>query len=299
MIGGQVITVMPPQGGRILFEIVAKKQLSNQIWQLDIHAPLVAAKARPGQFVVVRAHDKGERIPLSISDFDSQAGHITLVVQAIGHSTTDLVSLEVGEKAADLLGPLGTPAEIDNFGTVVCVAGGVATAIIYPEARAFQQAGNKVITLLGARSADLFFYEDELRQCSDEVRYATEDGSRGKQGFVTELLQELIDAGEQIDRVVAIGPVPMMRAVCELTRPYQIKTVVSLNPIMVDGTGMCGACRVEVGGETRFCCTDGPEFDGHLVDFAALQNRSRQYQNLEEKIPHHHSNGGCAGQCQQ
>ncbi len=279
-----------------MFEIVEKRQLSSHIWQLNICAPQVAAKAKPGQFVVLRVHPRGERIPISISDFHPESGLITLVIQAIGHSTQDLISIPIGGRLADLLGPLGTPADIRPVGTVVCVAGGVATAIIYPEARAHQQVGNRVITLLGARGADLFFYEDELAQCSEQLLQATEDGSKGAKGYVTQLLQELIDQGEQIDEVVAIGPLPMMRAVCELTRPYGIKTVVSLNPVMVDGTGMCGACRVQVGGETKFCCTDGPEFDGHQVDFAGLLNRSRQYQDQERNVPPHHEEG-CAGQC--
>lgn len=282
-----------------MFEILEKRQLSRQIWQLIIDAPRVAAKAEPGQFVVLRAHTRGERIPISISDFDRDSGQITLVVQAIGHTTQDLVSIPVGGRLADLLGPLGTPADIRPVGTVACVAGGVATAIIYPEARKHHQVGNRVITLLGARSADLFFYEDELAQCSDRVLYATEDGSRGKKGYVTQLLQDLIDEGQRLDEVIAIGPLPMMRAVCELTRPYGIKTIVSLNPVMVDGTGMCGACRVRVGGQIKFCCTDGPEFDGHQVDFDSLINRARQYIEEEGQIPPHEPHGGCAGQCHQ
>jgi ferredoxin--NADP+ reductase len=279
-----------------VYRIVDKRELAEKITLFVLDAPLVAANARPGQFVVIRVDEQGERIPLTIAS--TEGGKITIVVQEVGKTTAHLRSKEIGDALADVAGPLGTPAHIEKVGTVVCVAGGVGTAIIYPEAKAFKEAGNKVITLMGARNKSLLFFTDELAQVSDQIMYATDDGSFGHHGFVTDLLQQLIDEGTTIDQVVAIGPIPMMRATCNLTKKYGIKTVVSLNPVMVDGTGMCGACRVTVGGETKFCCTDGPEFDGHQVDFEELAARNCQYVDKERlSYTMYQEKRGCGGRC--
>ena len=280
-----------------LYRILMKTNIAPNIDRYVIGAPDVAAKAQPGQFVVLRLHELGERIPISISDWDPTAGTITLVVQAVGHTTQQMAALEVGDDILDVLGPLGQPAVIEPVGTVACVAGGVGTAIIYPEARQHHRVGNRIITLVGARTREHLFYQEELAEVSQRLVVATDDGSYGYKGFVTDLLRQVIDAGTHLDQVIAIGPIPMMQAVSELTKRYHIKTVVSLNTIMVDGTGMCGACRVRIGGEAKFCCVDGPEFDAHLVDFAALMQRSRLHErsglggavSLDEK--------GCGCQC--
>ncbi|MGI6037103.1 MAG: sulfide/dihydroorotate dehydrogenase-like FAD/NAD-binding protein [Limnochordia bacterium] len=274
-----------------MFKIVRKEQLAEKITLLEFEAPLVANKALPGQFVILRAHERGERIPLTIADKDPVGGTVTVVVQQVGYSTTLIGSMEVGQHLTDVLGPLGQPADIRKLGRVVCVSGGVGAAIIYPEAKAYKEAGNEVITLMGARNESLFFFTEELEAVSNQVLYATDDGSRGHHGFVTDILRELITTGPPIDRVVAIGPLPMMRATCQLTKEYNIETIVSLNSIMIDGTGMCGGCRVQVGDEIKFCCTDGPEFDGHLVDFDQLMARNNQYVHLERQA------GGCQGTC--
>lgn len=279
-----------------MYRIVEKRELAEKITLFVLDAPFVAANARPGQFVILRVDERGERIPLTIAS--TEGGKITIVVQEVGKTTAHLRSKQVGDALADVVGPLGTPADIRQVGTVVCVSGGVGTAIIYPEARGFKEAGNKVITLMGARSESLLFFTEELAQVSDRIMYATDDGSFGHHGFVTDLLQQLIDGGTTIDQVVAIGPIPMMRATCELTKKHRIKTVVSLNPVMVDGTGMCGACRVTVGGETKFCCTDGPEFDGHQVDFQELAARNSQYVDKERlSFAMHQDERGCGGRC--
>ncbi|NMB12383.1 MAG: sulfide/dihydroorotate dehydrogenase-like FAD/NAD-binding protein [Firmicutes bacterium] len=284
-----------------MYKILAKENIAPNVDKYIIAAPDVAAKAEPGQFVVLRLHERGERIPISISNWNRAAGTITLIVQTVGHTTEQLGAMGVGDTILDLLGPLGKPALIEPMGTVACVAGGVATAIIYPEARKHKEMGNRVLTLVGARSREYLFYQEELAAISDRVLVATDDGSYGSKGFVTELLQQVIDDGIHLDQVIAIGPIPMMQAVAELTKRYDIKTVVSLNPIMLDGTGMCGACRVRVGDEIKFCCTDGPEFDGHLVDFASLMRRSRLYEKSGTKAhtPYQQKDGkGCDGQCQ-
>ena len=261
-----------------MYKILAKDNIAPNIDKYIIAAPEVAAKTKPGQFVVLRLHEKGERIPISISDWDKEAGTITLIVQAVGRTTEQLAAMGVGDNILDLLGPLGQPAIIEPVGTVACVAGGVGTAIIYPEARRHREVGNRVLTLVGARNRECLFYQEELAATSDRVLVATDDGSYGHKGFVTDLLKQVIDDGTHLDHVIAIGPIPMMQAVAELTKRHEIKTTVSLNPIMMDGTGMCGACRVRVGDEIKFCCTDGPEFDAHLVDFASLLRRSRLYE---------------------
>jgi len=262
--------------------IIAKDILAERITRYEVYAPLIAQKARPGQFVILRLTDTGERIPLTIVEHDAQRGSITLIVQAVGKSTEYLESLQVGEQILDVLGPLGNPSEIRNFDRVVVVGGGVGTAVAYPVAKALKEAGNHVTAIVGARSKDLIILQKELEQVADELYITTDDGSYGFHGFVTDQLQQLLAGGKTYQYALAVGPLPMMRAISELTRPYGIPTTVSLNPIMVDGTGMCGGCRVLVGNKVRFTCVEGPEFDGHLVDFDSLSKRNRAYNHLEE-----------------
>ncbi|RKY61939.1 MAG: sulfide/dihydroorotate dehydrogenase-like FAD/NAD-binding protein [Candidatus Latescibacterota bacterium] len=269
--------------GRVQNQIVAKQWLASEIVQMEVYAPEIAKKAKAGQFFIVRVEEGGERIPLTLADWDVEAGTITLVAQVVGVTTAKLAGKEVGERLADVVGPLGNPSEIENFGTVVCVGGGVGVAPVYPIARALKDAGNRVICIIGARTKELLFWEERFAPVADRVLVTTDDGSYGRKGFVTDALRELLDAGERVDLVYAIGPVVMMRATSQLTKGYGVRTIVSLNPIMVDGTGMCGACRVTVGGRTRFACVDGPEFDGHQVDFAELMQRLRMYVDLERE----------------
>ncbi|HHV43458.1 MAG TPA: sulfide/dihydroorotate dehydrogenase-like FAD/NAD-binding protein [Firmicutes bacterium] len=276
-----------------MYLVRKNEEIGPQIKRIEIEAPLIAAKAKPGQFVIIRVDEGGERIPLTVAIADEAQGTITVVAQVVGKSTGKLAAVPAGEYLSDVAGPLGTPADIRYVGTVVCVAGGVGNAIIYPEAKAFKEAGNRVITLLGARSKSHYFFTEELEGVSDRVLYATDDGSFGHKGFVTDLLSGLLEQGESIDLVVAIGPIPMMRAVAELTRPKGIPTTVSLNPVMVDGTGMCGGCRVTVDGQVKFACVDGPEFDGHKVDFEELMARNRQYTEEEQFSLGHHHEGRC------
>jgi ferredoxin--NADP+ reductase len=260
-----------------LYKILEREDLVPGIHLFEMAAPAVAQKARAGQFVVVRIDERGERIPLTIADWDKDKGTVTIVFMEVGATTARLGLLKKGDAIADFVGPLGVPAEIENYGTVVCVAGGVGAAPVAPVARALKQAGNKIITILGARSKDLLFWEDVLKSTSDRLIVTTDDGSYGRKGVVTEPLKEILESGEKIDRVVAIGPVVMMKFCSLTTAPFEVKTVVSLNPIMVDGTGMCGCCRVSVGGETKFACVDGPDFDGHKVDWDLLAARQRIY----------------------
>jgi len=264
-----------------VYRILRKERLALGINLFEIEAKRIAKNAKPGQFVIVRLHERGERIPLTIADWDAERGTITIVVQEVGKTTYELGTYKVGDYILDVLGPLGNPTHIDRFGTVVMVGGGVGVAEIYPVARAMKKAGNYVISILGFRTKDLVFWEDKLRQVSDEVIVTTNDGSYGMKGFTTHALQKIIDEGRKIDLVYAVGPTVMMKAVAELTKPYKIKTIVSLNPIMIDGTGMCGACRVHVGGEVKFACVDGPEFDAHEVDFDELIRRLDYYKDLE------------------
>lgn len=262
-------------------EIIEKTDLLENIVKMVVFAPAVAKKRRAGQFIVLMVDEKGERIPLTIVDSDPEKGTITLIFQVAGKTTAALARLAVGDKLANLLGPLGNPTEIENFGHVVCMGGGVGVGVIYPIAKALKQAGNRVTSIIGARTKAMLILEEEMRQASDRLIVATDDGTYGFHGFVSAVLQNLIDEGEKIDRVFSIGPVPMMRVVCSVTKPYGIPTTVSLNAIMVDATGMCGACRVSVGGKTRFTCVDGPEFDGHEVDFELLTCRLRMYSDQE------------------
>ena len=263
--------------------IIEKSAIADSICRFIIEAPKIARKRKAGNFVVVRANEYAERIPLTIVDSDIERGTITLIIQGIGKSTRLLNSLNAGDELADVIGPLGHPTPIDSFGSVACVGGGVGAAEVLPIARAAKAAGNEVISIIGARTQSLLILEEEMREASDELYIVTDDGSYERQGLVVDPLGDLIFEGRTFDVVYAIGPMPMMRAVAELTEPYNIKTLVSLNPIMIDGTGMCGGCRVVVDGKTRFACVDGPEFDAHQVDFDTLIRRNRAYV-AEEKI---------------
>ncbi len=261
-------------------QIVEAKTLAPSIKMLKVKAPEIARKYKAGQFVILRVHEKGERIPLTIADADKE-GIITLISQEVGKTTKALGQLEKGDQIPDLVGPLGKPSGVEHYGQVVVIGGGVGTAVAYPEAKALKNAGNRLVSIIGARSKDLLILEEEMRKISDELYITTDDGSKGHHGFVTDVLKQLIEKQMKIDRVVAIGPAIMMKAVANLTRPYRIKTTVSLNSIMVDGTGMCGACRVSVAGQTRFACVDGPSFDAHEVDFDLLMARLRTYLDQE------------------
>ena len=264
-----------------MFPIVEARTLAPDIRQLTLFAPRIARRQKPGQFVIVRVHERGERIPLTIAAADPLEGHITIIVQAVGKTTALLNLLRAGDALLDVVGPLGKPSEMENFGTAVVIGGGVGTAIAFPTAKALKQAGNHVIFILGARNKELLLLEDEIRASTDELIVMTDDGSYGAKGFVTDALKKLLDDGLKIDHVLAIGPIPMMKAVANVTRPLMIKTVVSLNSIMVDGTGMCGGCRVGIDGDSQFACVDGPEFDAHQVDFDLLTRRNRAYRELE------------------
>jgi ferredoxin--NADP+ reductase len=264
-----------------MHQILEKRQLSPNVTQFRVSAPRIAEIRRPGQFVIVRLGPGSERIPLTIADADAAAGTITLVIQAVGKSTADLDDLEVGAVIQDIAGPLGSPTELIESGHAVCVGGGVGTAVILPIAQELHRRGLPVTSVIGGRSREWVIMEDDLRRYG-EVITCTDDGSYGRPGFVTEALKDLLDAGG-VDAVYAVGPVPMMRAVSEMTRPYEVPTTVSLNSIMIDGTGMCGGCRVSVGGETKYACVDGPEFDGHLVDFRQLADRLTTYRTFEQE----------------
>ena len=265
-----------------MFTILKKEELSPSVYAMEIDAPRVAKKAEPGQFVVLRVSETGERIPLTIANFDRETGRILIVFQVIGASTMELAALNEGDDILDFVGPLGRPSEIGKLdGTMVVVGGGIGVAPTFPIARAMKEAGNKVIAIMGAKTKDILIMEDEMKAVTDEIVVTTDDGSRGIKGFVTNAVQALVDRGEKIAQITAIGPVIMMKSVADATRDLGIKTVVSLNPIMVDGTGMCGGCRVTVGDETKFACVDGPEFDGHAVDFPGLMSRQRMYRDLE------------------
>ena len=265
-----------------MYTIVTKEKLSPVIDFMKVKAPAIARKAKPGQFVIIRVDDVGERIPLTLADWDGKEGTISLVAMQVGTSTYKLAYLNAGEYILNLVGPLGLPSEIEKFGTVVCVGGGVGVAPVFPIARALKQAGNKVISIIGARSRDLLFWEERLRSVSDELTVTTDDGSYARKGLVTEPLKEVLEKDKQVNRVIAIGPAIMMKFCSLTTKPFGVKTIVSLNSIMVDGTGMCGCCRVSVGGVTKFACVDGPEFDGHEVDWDLLFNRQRIYCDEEK-----------------
>lgn len=263
-------------------EIVSKEEIAPKTYRYRIRHPKIAKKRKAGQFVIIRVHEGGERVPLTIVDSDPQEGTITLIFQAVGHSTGELSELGVGDALMDVAGPLGRPTHIDNYGTACVIGGGYGTAPVLPIAAALAEAGNEMIGIVGARTKDLVILEEELGAICSRLEVATDDGSYGHHGFVTDVLKKLLDEGVKVDFVLAVGPTLMMKAVSNLTREYGIKTMVSLNPIMVDGTGMCGGCRVEVGGETKFACVDGPEFDGHLVNFDLLMKRQATYKADEK-----------------
>ncbi len=265
-----------------MYEILLKQDLAPGIHLFKIAALHVAQKAQAGQFVVLRIDEKGERIPVTVAGWDREEGSVTIVVMEAGTTTRRLGLLEAGDSIANFVGPLGIPTHIEQFGTIVCVAGGFAIAVVVPIARAMKMAGNRVISIMGARNKDLVFWEDELRRVSDQLIVTTDDGSYGRKGLVTEPLKEMLEGEEKIDRVIAIGPTVMMKFCAKTTEPYGVKTIVSLNPIMLDGTGMCGVCRVSVGGTTRFACVDGPDFDGHKVDWDLLFARQRIYLDAEK-----------------
>jgi len=266
-----------------LYKILEVEELSEGVKSFIIDAPLVARKCEAGQFIILRIDENGERIPLTIADYSREKGTIQLIFQEVGATTRKLGQLNAGDALLDVAGPLGKATEIENFGVVVCIGGGIGVAPVYPIARAYKNAGNKVISIIGARNSDLLIMEKEMRSVSDELHITTDDGSAGRKGLVVDPLKDMIATDQKIDRVMAIGPMVMMRGVAEVTRSHEIHTLVSLNPIMVDGTGMCGGCRCSVGGETKFACVDGPEFDGHKVDFNGLMARARMYQTEERQ----------------
>jgi NAD(P)H-flavin reductase len=265
-----------------VYKIIERQDLADIVHLFKIEAPEVAKKAQPGQFVIVRIDEKGERIPLTFADWDAKEGSVTIVFQEAGATTCRLARLNAGQSIENFVGPLGIPTHIEKFGTVVCVAGGIGVAPISPIARGLKQAGNKVISIMGARNKSLLFWEDKLRQCSHELVVTTDDGTFGRKGLVTEPLKEILSS-QKVDLVIAIGPIPMMKFSTLTTKPFGVKTLVSLNPLMVDGTGMCGCCRVSVGGATKFACVDGPDFDGHQVDWDLMSVRSRAYAPEEKR----------------
>ena len=264
------------------YKILSKRELCPNQYELTIDAPYVVRNAKAGQFIIFRAEEQGERVPLTIADVNSETGALTIVFMAVGYSTKKLAELEVGDEILDVVGPLGQPTHIKKYGTVVCVAGGYGAAPCYLIAKSFKEAGNKVYMIMGARSKQLVFWQEKMKDVCEELYITTNDGTLGEKGFVTEVLERLICA-EKIDYIIAVGPIPMMRAVAELTRDKNIYTEASMNPIMVDGTGMCGACRVTVGGEVKFACVDGPDFNAHKIDFDEVINRSMIYKDEERK----------------
>jgi ferredoxin/flavodoxin---NADP+ reductase len=266
-----------------MYKILHAEFIAPGIKRFVIDAPRIARKQKPGQFVILRVYEEGERIPLTIEKSDPERGTINIVVQSIGKTTHLLNSLDSGDSIRDIVGPLGKPSEIEKFGTVVVMGGGVGTAMAYPSAAALKRAGNRVISILGARSKDLVILEREMREVSDALMVTTDDGTYADKGFVTDKLRQLIENGTRIDLVLAVGPIPMMRAVADMTRKENIRTMVSLNPIMIDGTGMCGGCRVLIDGKSEFACVDGPEFDAHRIDFAVLVQRNAMYRSAEQK----------------
>ncbi|MFX4262226.1 sulfide/dihydroorotate dehydrogenase-like FAD/NAD-binding protein [Pelotomaculum propionicicum] len=282
------------------YRILRKEVLAPTLNMFEIEAPLVTKKAKAGQFVILRIHEEGERIPLTIADFDREKGTITCVFQEVGKTTKELGALGEGDFIKDFVGPLGLPSHIEKYGRIACVGGGVGVAPVHPIARALKEAGNEVTGIIGARTKELLFWEDKMRAACSELRVITDDGSYARKGFVTDLLKEVIEEKGDIALCLAIGPLPMMRAVCGLTKQYNLKTFVSLNSIMVDGTGMCGCCRVSVGGETRFACVDGPEFDGHQVDFDEMARRSVIYKPKEQTALERYNSQGahkCSCNC--
>lgn len=266
-----------------MFKIVRREEMSEGTVVLnEIEAPLIARKAKPGQFVIMKANETGERIPLTMADSDPEKGTITVIYMVVGKSTALFKTLQVDDAYQDVIGPLGKPTNLEKVGTIVCVGGGTGIAVLHPITRALKEVGNHVISIIGARSKDILILEDQMRAVSHELHVCTDDGSYGHHGFVTDVMKDILD-NKKVDLVVAIGPVPMMKFVSKITKDYNVKTMVSLNPIMVDGTGMCGGCRVSIGGKTKFACVDGPEFDGHQVDYDELMQRLQAYREQEKQ----------------
>ncbi len=270
-----------------MFQIVHKQQLNDEVYRMDFAAPFIARKARAGQFVIFRVDEKGERIPLTIADYDREKGTVAVIFQAVGRSTMLLAQKQEGESIADLVGPLGNPTPLENAKKVAVIGGGVGCAIAYPVAKELHEAGVHVDMIAGFRSKNIIILEEEMKQASDRLFVTTDDGTYGEKGLVTQVLQRLLEEGNEYDAVFAVGPVVMMKFVCATTKPYNVRTIVSLNPIMIDGTGMCGGCRVTVGGQIKFACVDGPDFDGHQVDFDELMKRNNTYQEQEAQERSH------------
>ncbi len=264
-----------------MYQILKKESLNPTVTRMEVYAPFVAAKAEPGQFIILRVDENGERIPLTVADFDREKGTVTIIFQIVGATTYRLNQLNEGDSIHDFVGPLGTASHLDGLKKVAVVGGGVGCAIAYPVAKKLHQLGAEVHSIVGFRNKDLVILEDEFKAVSHVMKVMTDDGSYGEKGVVTVALKSLIESGEKYDEVIAIGPLIMMKFVCQLTKEYGIKTVVSMNPIMIDGTGMCGGCRLSVGGETKFACVDGPDFDGHLVDFDEAMERGSMYRDFE------------------
>ncbi len=265
------------------YKIIKKKDLNPQIFLMEVEAPLIAKKAEPGQFIILRIDEHGERVPFTIADFDREKGTVTIIVQIVGKTTKELALLKSGDSLSDFAGPLGMPTPLDGIRKAAVIGGGLGTAIAYPQAKKLHSLGADVTVITGFRNKDLIILEDELEKVSDKLIITTDDGSNGLGGFVTDRLKEQIEAGEKFDEVIAIGPLVMMRAVCKLTEQYGIPTTVSMNPVMIDGTGMCGGCRVIVGGETKFACVDGPDFDGHKIDWDAALKRQQMFKSYEKR----------------
>ena len=273
-----------------MYKIVKKEYLNPTVVRMDIEAPLIAKKAQPGQFLIIRAFDDSERIPLTVADYDRENGTVAIIFQIVGKGTEEISSLNEGESLNDLVGPLGRASELDGLKKVCVVGGGVGCAIAFPVAKKLHELGAEVHTVVGFRNKDLVILEDDFKSVSDKMVMMTDDGSYGEKGLVTAALEKLINEGNEYDEVITIGPLIMMKFVCQVTKKYDIKTIVSMNPIMVDGTGMCGGCRLTVGGETKFACVDGPEFDGHLVDFDEAMSRGSIYKQFEAHEREEHCN---------
>jgi len=266
-----------------VYKIITKREIASNIISLEVAAPLIAKRVKPGQFIILLVDERGERIPVTIADYNRENGRIRIIFQVVGKTTAQLSQMNEGDELFALVGPLGNPSEIDNYGTVVTVGGGTGIASVYPITRELKEAGNRVISIIGAKTRDLIIMEDEMRKASTELLVTTDDGSYARKGFVTEILDEVLGREKDVKKVWAIGPAPMMKAACEVAKPYGMETIVSLNAIMVDGTGMCGSCRVTVNGETKFVCVDGPEFNGHLVDWPEFMNRLARYEKMEKR----------------
>ncbi len=271
-----------------MYPILKKQDLNENVTLMEVEAPLVARKALPGQFIIFRIDEEGERVPLTIAGYDREKGSITIIFQKVGYTTEKLGTLKEGDALLDFVGPLGEPTKTEGIHKCAVIGGGLGVAIAYPQAKALHEAGAEVDLIVGFRNEDLIILKDELQAACSDLTIMTDDGSNGHKGFVTQALAEKLEAGKDYDTVIAIGPLPMMKAVCDMTRPYGIHTIVSMNPIMIDGTGMCGGCRLTVGGETKFACVDGPDFDGHLVDFDEAIARGRMFRPEEAKIKEKH-----------